>query len=77
MFYLRRKDDGNYFYYMSGDSTSMSSKYKDAIPFNDLDTAKGMKKQIETLRNEKFEIVEIKTIITVLPDEETEELAEE
>ena len=70
MFYLRRKGDGQYLYYMNGDSTAMSSKYKDATPFEKLETAKGVKEQIEKSRNEKFEVVEIKTSVTVVQDEE-------
>ena len=70
MFYLRRKSDGQYLYYLDGDSSSTSPKLKDGIPFYDLETAKGMKIQIEKMRNENFEIVEVKTTITVIGNEQ-------
>lgn len=76
MFYLRRKSDSNYLYYLNGDSTSMSQKIKDAIPFYELETAQCMKRQIEKMRDEKFEIVEVKTTITIC-EENNQEILED
>lgn len=68
MYYLRRKQDGQYLYYISGDSYSNSSKLKDAIAFNELACAKEMKKQVEYVRNEKYEIVSVVSTLTVIPE---------
>ena len=76
MFYLRRKSDGQYFYYLNGDSSSTSPKLKDAIPFYELETAQCMKRQIEQMRNEKYEIVEVKTIVTIC-EEDNQEITED
>ena len=73
-YYLRRKSDGQWFYYLNGETTGTSPKMKDAVMFNELEVARGFKRQLEKMRDEKFEIVSIVTKIDVINEEEQVEV---
>lgn len=57
---------------MNGESLSCSDKLKDAIPFVDLETAKAIKKHIESIKKENFEVVSVVTTITVIEESKNE-----
>ena len=53
---------------MSSDSVSFSSKIKDAIPIEDLESAKAIKTLVEKQSKENCEIVSVVTTITLIEE---------
>lgn len=68
MFYVRKKGEEQYLYYINGDNVSFS-KFKDAIPLETLDQAKSFKAFAEKhTKDISLEIIKVETTYQVIND---------